>query len=519
MSNVEMSLENACDFVQGELSLYHFFKQAWPSLAGGVPFVDGWHIKAIAEHLEAVYQRKIRRLLINIPPRSGKSSLVSVAFPAWVWIHNPHEKFLYASYGSSLSIEHSVNCRRLIESSWYQSRWGDRCRLASDQNAKGFFENTSGGYRIATSVGGGSTGRGGSILVCDDPNNVDEEMSEVSRDNTNKWRSQIWSTRLNNPKKDCEIVIQQRFHEQDISGTILAQDTDNEWVKLILPNEFESTKRAKTIVLPSTKGKIWQDLRTKEGELLNPDRFGAKETEQYKKVLGTYGYAGQYQQRPAPEEGGFFKKTSFRIWNQSEHGMPTFKNVFCSVDTALSTKEESSYSACTVWGLFEFVNGTNVMLIGLFKGRVPFCELCERMRALSKDYRDTGRRPVVADGRHRPELFLVEDKSVGIPLASYLYEMGLHTDMFNPNPYGDKKSRAHMVRYYLGQNGLVWLPGHEKDNYDRLFETCKLFLEDVLVFPNGKSNDVVDTFTQALLYLRDQGMLRNVKDINAWNED
>jgi hypothetical protein len=483
-----LSSQEAFDFVRSEVSFYEFFKQAWPVLEGGVSFIDNWHIGAIAEHLEAVYKRDIRRLLINVPPRSGKSSLVSVSFPAWVWIHNPYEKFMYASYNAQLSLEHSLNCRRLIESVWYRSRWGDLCAMASDQNAKGFFENKSGGYRIATSVDGGSTGRGASILICDDPNSVSEENSDVKLEWANNWKSQIWSTRMNNPKDDCEIVIQQRFNERDISA-----------------------------ILPSSKGKVWQDPRTKEGELFCPDRFGQREVERYKRELGAYGYAGQYQQRPAPAEGGIFKKTSFRIWH--EHPLPPFQHIFCSVDTALSTKEESSYSACTTWGLFNYLGHTHVMMIGLFKGRVPFDDLCERMRSLSKDYRDNGRKHVVPDGRHRIDFFLVEDKSVGIPLNSYLQKMGIRTDMFNPTPYGDKKSRAHLVRYYLGQHGLVWLPGYEKENYDRLFESGRLFLEDVLLFPNGKSNDVVDTMTQALLYLRDQNMLEHVKDRNAWEED
>lgn len=148
-----------------EQSLHAFFEAAWPYMEGGNPFIDNWHIQAICEHLEAVYRRDIRRLLINVPPRTGKSSLVSCAFPAWVWIHNTQEKFLFASYAASLSLEHSIKCRRLIESPWYQELW-PHVSLANDQNAKGYFQNIHGGYRISTSVGGSVTGAGGSILVC-----------------------------------------------------------------------------------------------------------------------------------------------------------------------------------------------------------------------------------------------------------------------------------------------------------------------------------------------------------------
>lgn len=158
--------KNYLSVLEAQSSLYDFLKQAWPIIEGKTPFIDGWHIQAISEHLEACYKREIKNLLINIPPRTGKTGLISVAFPAWVWIHNPEEKFMYASYASSLTIEHSLKCRRLIESDWYQRNWGNLYQLSKDQNAKSFYDNNKTGYRIATSVGGTSTGKGGSILVC-----------------------------------------------------------------------------------------------------------------------------------------------------------------------------------------------------------------------------------------------------------------------------------------------------------------------------------------------------------------
>jgi hypothetical protein len=204
--------------LRAEKSLYVFLQQAWRAIEGDTPFTGGWHIEAIAEHLEACYRREIQRLLINVPPRSSKSSLVSIAFPAWAWIHNPEEQFIYASYAASLSLAHSLKCRRLIESPWYQNNWGHRVQLSKDQRSKGEFQNMRGGHRIATSVGGSTTGRGGHILVCDDPNNVQDAESEAKRENTLQWKSQVWPSRFNNPKESCEIVIQHRVHEQDISG-------------------------------------------------------------------------------------------------------------------------------------------------------------------------------------------------------------------------------------------------------------------------------------------------------------
>lgn len=299
----EVKLKACLSVLEAEISLYDFLKQAWPIIEGKTPFIDGWHIQAIAEHLEACYKREIKNLLINVPPRTGKTGLISVAFPAWVWLHNPEEKFMYASYASSLTIEHSLKCRRLIESNWYQENWGHLFKLSKDQNAKSFFDNNRTGYRIATSVGGTSTGKGGSTLVVDDGNSAADGASDAKREGGNNWWDQVWSTRLNNPKKDVRIVVQQRIHEKDISGHIMANDDAGEWVKLILPMEFEEKRRSRTIVLPSTNGQIWEDPRATEGQLLCEERFSEKEINKYKNELGSYGYAGQYQQRPAPEEG------------------------------------------------------------------------------------------------------------------------------------------------------------------------------------------------------------------------
>jgi len=185
MNYTHEEIDEKINTLLAEKSLYEFRKQSWHITEGKTPFIDSWHIQAIAEHLEACFNREIKNLLIHVPPRTGKTGLVSVAFPAWVLVRNPEEKLLYASYALSLSIEHSKNCKNLILSNWYQKRWGDRYHLAKDQQAKGFFENNKLGYRIATSVGGSSTGKGRSILVVDDGNNVKTAESQVVRESTN----------------------------------------------------------------------------------------------------------------------------------------------------------------------------------------------------------------------------------------------------------------------------------------------------------------------------------------------
>jgi hypothetical protein len=211
-------------------------RQAWVIVEPSTPFVPGWHIDCIVEHLEAVTRGQIRNLIINVPPRHMKSLLVSVFWPAWEWIRWPERRWLYASYSAQLSIRDSVKCRRLIESPWYRSRWADRFALTSDQNTKGRFDNDRSGYRIATSVGGSATGEGGDRIVCDDPNNVNEVESDSVRKATNDWFDVVMSTRVNDPKTTAKVVVMQRCHEQDLSGHLLEQGG---WEHLCLPAEYE----------------------------------------------------------------------------------------------------------------------------------------------------------------------------------------------------------------------------------------------------------------------------------------
>lgn len=182
--------------LEAENSLHAFVKLAWSQIEGNKPFIDGWHIAAICEHLEACIYGQIKALLINIPPRMSKTSLITILFPAWAWIRYPYLKFLYASYGHTLSKEHSRNCKGLIESPWYRDNWGDIFELSKDQSTKSHFTNTKLGYRLATSVKGVATGLGGDILVCLPYNTlIDTEngrlfIGDIVR---NKWQVKVWS--------------------------------------------------------------------------------------------------------------------------------------------------------------------------------------------------------------------------------------------------------------------------------------------------------------------------------------
>lgn len=495
--------------LKAEISLYEFFKQAWPHIEGAKEFVHGKHIEVICEHLELVANRQIKKLLINLPPRFSKSSLISIAFPAWVWIRNPSERFLCSSYALQLANRDSRYCRTLIQSPWYQARWSNRYQLLKDQNTKGRFDNTHKGYRIATSSKSAATGEGGSILITDDGNNVKDCQSEIDREGRIEWWSQIWSTRLNDKKNDCMIVVQQRTHERDISGFILNNDINNDWVKLILPMEFEFSRKSRTVILPSTNGKLWEDWRTEEGQLLWPERIGNKEIEEAKNILGGYGYAGQYQQRPSPAEGGIIKKSWFQWWKDAVP--PQIEFVMQSWDTALTAKEMSAYSACTTWGVFYDQNYIeNVVLLSMWRGRVEYPELREIAKRLYFDYRDTGkeRNPLF---KGRPvDMCLIEAKASGDPLIQDLTAAGIRAIPFVPNKYGDKIQRVRLITPLI-EGGRVWLPARAP-KYDTLLPYADEFLESVACFPNAESRDLVDTMAQALLKLKDGKFVLNPKD-------
>lgn len=298
-------------------SLDDFIRHAWPIVEPATPFIPGKHLDAIVKHLEAVTNGQIRQLLINIPPRHMKSLAVSVFWPVWEWINHPHRRWLFASYAQSLSIRDAVRSRRLIESHWFQSRWGNRFALTSDQNQKMRYDNNKTGCRIATSVDGSATGEGGDRVVADDPHNVTERESEAVRSATLEWWDQTMSTRLNDPKTGARIIVMQRVHEKDLSGHVIEQGG---YEHLFLPAEFEPGRKCMTYLDPERKKLLWEDWRTTEGDLLWPERINQSEISDFKLRLGPSGYAGQFQQRPAPAGGNRFRQEWFRYYRKYDAG-------------------------------------------------------------------------------------------------------------------------------------------------------------------------------------------------------
>ena len=509
------------DTIKAEQHLHEFLRQAWFILEGRHSYSDNWHIDAISEHLEAVSKRQIKNLLINIPPRCCKSTLISIAFPAWVWINQPVEKFLCVSYAKSLSIKHSLDCRRLIESDWYQDRWGDRFHLMKDQNAKARFDNSARGYRLASSINASVTGEGANFLIMDDPNNMKGIESLVQREASWFSYSQVLSTRLNDKNNDCRILVQQRGHQEDISGGIISNDVDtNNWVKLILPMEYEETRKCYTVTLPSTNGKVWHDPRTKEGELLWSAHINQKAVESLKQDLGAKAAAGQLQQRPSPQDGNLVKREWFKWW-KSDH-LPQIEFVVQSWDTAYATNKDSSYSACTTWGIFVDENGfENIILLSSWADKLHYVELRDMAKRLFFDYRDTGKIHNPAFTGKKVDMCLIEAKASGDPLIRDLRNAGINAIAFNPSRdfsrgvksargYGAKELRLSIVSPLI-EGGRVWLPA-QKPTFNKLLPFAEEFCESVIGFPTSGINDLVDTMSQALKKMKDGGYLAVPKD-------
>lgn len=518
-----IDLGGTCDHgerAEYERSLERFLQGAWRYIDPS-PFKTGNPIAAVAEHLEAVVDGDIKRLIINIPPRCAKSSLVSVAFPAWVWAQpqmtptsGPGTQFLHASYARELAFRDSTKCRRLILSPWYKSYWGERYSLRNDQNAKGRFDNTCGGSRLSTSVGSALTGEGGNIIVVDDPNNAQEAFSEAKIQETIDWWDGALSTRLNDQKNGAFIVIQQRLSEQDLTGHILSKDV-GEWTHLCLPMRYEPERSFQTVI-------GWEDWRSEPGELLWPERFGEREVELLERQMGPWTAAGQLQQRPEPKGGGVIKRDWWQLWESERY--PNCDYVIASLDTAYTTKQENDFSAMTVWGIFsggtQAAQATRVMtpdgevvsaikrtyteehpkafLLYAWQERLELHELVQKVQETMRQF--------------DVDKLLIENKAAGHSVAQEIRRLYGYEDFSVQliDPKGqDKLARLYSVQHLFAE-GLIYAP-------DRPW--ADMVITQTGVFPKGKHDDLVDTVSMALRHLRELGLLVRGAEWTADVED
>ncbi len=466
-------------------SLKEFTKSSWPTIEPGREFHDNWHIDAISEHLQAVVEGDIKRLIINIPPRHMKSISVAVALPAWTWTIQPQKRFLFASYAASLSVRDSVKCRRLIDSPWYKDHFGETFSLTGDQNQKQRFENDKTGQRIATSVDGALTGEGGDIIVIDDPHNVREAESSAVRVGVLEWWDQAMQSRLNDPKTGAFIIIMQRVHENDLTGHILANEHDD-WDHLCLPARYEIGHPT-----PTQTSLGFTDPRTAEGDLLWPKRIDDITLTKLERSLGTYASAGQLQQRPMPKGGGILRAEWWVPWEGDD--LPEIEYVIQSWDTAFSTKEKSSYSARTTWGVFRQHGQMNAIVIDMWYDRVTYPEL---RRIAQEAYYDFEPDAVMIEKKASGQSLLQDLRIAGIPVIEYM-------------PDRDKEARAHASSALL-EDGRIYFPSDKK--------WAKNLIDICAAFPAGDNDDIVDTCTQAWLRLRKGWFVSHSEDFEDDDE-
>lgn len=316
--------------------LFNFVKDAWHVVEPETPFVENWHLHILCEVLEDVYFGRKKRVIINVPPGTLKSLLVSVFFPAWIWSMNPKWKVLTAAYGAHLTTRDNLRVRDVVQSPWFQTYF--RVKMEEDQNTKTRYNTTARGWRIATSVGGVGTGEHPNLIIVDDALTAAQAESEPERTTANTWFDRTLSTR--GQVIDCAIVvIGQRLHEEDLPGYLMKKDPEG-WHTVILPMRYVAEKpakgddpgykpdprdpRAPGFKAPATCSEGLQKILneysgpTGEGALLMPQLFSEKKVRQLEVDLGPYGASGQLQQKPSPEGGGLFPSNCWKYINRDE---------------------------------------------------------------------------------------------------------------------------------------------------------------------------------------------------------
>jgi len=473
-----------------------FVRAAWPVLEPARALQWNWHHTIICEYLEAVESAEIRRLIINVPPRCMKSLLVSVFYPAWVWTREPAIQFLTLSHSDALAMRDAVKSRTLMQSEWYQARWGKAWRFTPGQSEKSYYSNTMNGHRNAQGISGGITGKGGDRIIMDDPHDQERAQSDVERANATTAYDTKISSRKNDPAESRELLIMQRLHQVDMSGH-LAKKVLAGWVSLVLPMEYDGPRYIPirpALADPRTNVRVEDDdgNLVEHGELLDPARYPADEVATLSEDLGSYAAAGQLQQRPTPKGGGILRERWWRRWPKTKP-LPLALKIIQSYDTAFSDAEERrvrsgqspSYSARTTWGVFWDDERARhcLMLLESWRAQCSYPDL---------------RREVIDEANIRePDYLLIESKASGQGLIPDLRRAGLRSGItihgYNPGADGDKMTRAALVSAQL-ESGQIWAP------------TGKSWAETVIgecsTFPNGGHDDLVDTCTQAWLFAK-----------------
>jgi predicted phage terminase large subunit-like protein len=418
-----------------------------------------WHLEVIAAKLTAVREGKIRRLIINLPPRHLKSLLASIAFPAWCLGHDPSAQILCVSYAQDLADKLSRDCRSIMMSPWYRQIF--RTRLAPHRQAVQEFITTAHGCRLATSNGGVLTGRGAGIILIDDPLKPEEALSDAQRQAANDWFDHTLYSRQDDKQYGAIVIIMQRLHEDDVVGHVIAQEP---WEVVRFPAIAEADEVHEI-------GTIWgpRCFTRRQDEALHPDREPLETLDRIRRTVGEYNFAGQYQQTPAPLGGGMVKAEWFKRY--AANRLPeSFERVVQSWDTANKATELSDFSVCTTWG----IRGKDLFLLDLLRKRLEYPALKRAVREQHSLF--------------NANVVLIEDKASGTQLIQELIADGFHP-VTGYKPECDKIMRMNAQTTMI-ENGFVHIP----EAAPWLAE----YLHEMTVFPKGKHDDQVDSTAQFL---------------------
>jgi predicted phage terminase large subunit-like protein len=480
-----------CDRAEvAEGGLAAFVRLAW-HLVESTPLVWEPHLDLVCAHYEAVSRGECRELVVNVPPGCSKSTITNVFWVAWDWIRNGWRKWIFTSYSHSLTLRDALKCANLVNSEWYQARFGlsaDRAALAgygwkpvaigpkdAEHPAKSVKSSlhwtTQGGLRLSTMFGGAVTGYHGHILVADDPikpqdiqNGGDQARGALEKVTT-RW-TQTFSSRSADPKTFARVIIMQRLHENDLAGFAVGAGATH----LRLPMEYEAKDHCST---------PWgEDWRREDGELLAPGRFPRSVVESRKVGVSARDYAAQYQQRPSPESGAIFMRGWFqRRWS----ALPAGIRLIMSVDATFKESSDADFVVAQVWG----VHGGEFYLVDQVRGRMDISGTMQAIRDLRRKWPRIGQ-------------ILIEDKANGPAIISLL-RREMH-GILPVEPEGGKEARANAAEP-CWRAGNVLLPDEP---------WVGEFIEEHVKFPVGSHDDQVDAGTQALIFMTGKGSRKSL---------
>jgi len=458
-----------------QLSLLDFVREGWSLLEPVSTLSWSWHLDLICEYLTLIRDKKFKDLgpelegiIFNVPPRTMKSLLITVFFPIWAWITKPSLRFMFVSYSEKLSTQHSILRRSLIESDWYKKDWGGQFSISRDQNVKSHYENSARGAMFSTGMQSTATGMGGDILIFDDPLNPEQAISQVEREAVNLRFDTTFRSRINDPATGVKIIIMQRLHELDLTGHVLARESSR-WQHVSLPAIAEEDKSWK---FPKSKKVAPQ----KAGDLLWSERLPQSFLDSQRVGMGSWAFNGQYQQRPAPLDGGIIKRQWVRFYRQLPE---KFEFMVQSWDCTFSGGHDNDFVAGQVWARF---GGKYFMLPYRTYERLDFGPTMAAIKSCHAKF-------------PQAHAVLIEDKANGPAIISELQKE--IPGVVAVNPEGGKLARAQATAP-LWEAGSIELPDPQVFGIVWMED----YLHNMCAFPKAAHDDDVDATSQALIYMR-----------------